>query len=133
MLRSYSLVEFGLRGDLKSSQWGDWLFKDVAYVHSAITVSMVVRSLLLKREPPEMSSSHLRKAISQLNMNLSDESTCLSDINIAVIIVLCMASCIGQDHASTLAHGNGLRELVRLRGGLDSFHGNPQLQVGMTR
>lgn len=132
-LRAFSLADFSLPSDLKSSQWEDWLFMDVAYVHAAITVSTAVRNLLLNREPSKTPSFHLRKAISQLNKNLSDESLSLSDTNIAVIISLSMASCISQDYVSTSAHAAGLREIVRLRGGLDSFHGNPQLQVGMTR
>jgi hypothetical protein len=65
---------------------------DVAYVHAAITVSTAVRNLLLKREHSKTPSFHLRKAISQLNKNLLDESLFLSDTNIAVVISLSMAS-----------------------------------------
>lgn len=133
MLRAFSLADFSLPSDLESSQWQEWLFRDVAYVHAAITVSTVVRDLLLKRQPSKIPAFHLRKAISQLNKNLSDKSLSLSDANIAVIISLGMASCVSQDYVSTSAHAAGLREIVRLRGGLDSFRSNPQLQVGMTR
>ncbi|RDW91749.1 hypothetical protein BP5796_01143 [Coleophoma crateriformis] len=131
-LRAFSLADFSLLSNLKSTQWQDWLFTDVAYVHAAITVSTVARDLLLKREP-KLPSFHLRRAISQLNKNLFHKSVCLSDATIAVIISLSMASWISQDYASTSSHVAGLSEIVRLRGGLDSFHSNPQLQVGMTR
>ncbi|RDW79356.1 hypothetical protein BP6252_03994 [Coleophoma cylindrospora] len=132
-LRAFSLADFSLPSNLKSSQWRDWLFTDVAYVHAAITVSAVVRDLLLKRESSKIPSFHLRKAISQLNKNLSYKPLSLSDATIAVIISLSMASWISQDYVSTSSHVAGLSEIVRLRGGLDSFHSNPQLQVGMTR
>jgi hypothetical protein len=132
-LRAFSLADLGLPLDLTSTQWQDWLFTDIAYVHAAITISTVVRDFLLKREPSKTTSFHLRKAISQLNKNLSDETLSLSDVNIAVVISLSIVSCISKDYVATTAHATGLREIVRLRGGLDSFVNNPQLQVGMTR
>jgi hypothetical protein len=132
-LKAFSLEDFGFESNLKSSQWRDWLFKDVAYVHAAVTVSTVIQDFLLKREQAKATSVHLRKAISHLNKNLSDDSLSLSDATIAVIISLSIASCISKDYVATTAHAAGLREIVRLRGGLDSFGGNPQLQVGMTR
>jgi hypothetical protein len=132
-LRAFSLADLGLPGDLTSSQWRDWLFIDAAYVHAAITVSTVVRDFLLKRELSKATSFHLKKAISQLNKNLSDKTLSLSDASIAVIITISIASCISKDYVATSAHAAGLREMVRLQGGLDSFLGNPQLHIAMTR
>jgi hypothetical protein len=50
-----------------------------------------------------------------------------------VIITISIASCISKDYVATSAHAAGLREMVRLQGGLDSFLGNPQLHIAMTR
>ncbi|KAE9382213.1 hypothetical protein N431DRAFT_394076 [Stipitochalara longipes BDJ] len=132
-LRAFSLADFGLTSDLRSSQWQYWLFTDAAYVHTAVAISLVIRDFLLKRETSKITSFHLRKAIHQLNKNLSDEKLSVSDVTVAVVMILGLASGISNDLVAISAHATGLREIVRRRGGLDSFFNNPQLQIGMAR
>lgn len=57
----------------------------------------------------------------------------MSDVTVAAVIILGLVSGISNDSAAISAHAAGLREIVRRRGGLDSFVHNPQLQVGMNR
>jgi hypothetical protein len=132
-LRAFSLADFGLPLDIRSSQWRDWLFADAAYIHAAIAVSAAIQDFLLQRKPSKATTFHLRKAISQLNRNLSHKALSLSDTTIGVVISLSIASLIAADDGAVSAHGAGLRRMIRLRGGLDGFRHNPQLQVGISR
>ncbi|RSL53945.1 hypothetical protein CEP53_007598 [Fusarium sp. AF-6] len=133
ILRAFSLAGFGLPCDIRSTQWRDWLLTDPAYVYSMVAVCAAVRDFLLKREKSKNTSLYLRKAISQLNQTLSIQSRALVDPTVATVFALGVMSAIGNDHSGMLAHAAGLKEIIRLRGGLDSFRGNPQLPVVLSR
>jgi hypothetical protein len=93
----------------------------------------VIRDFLLQQETSAITTFHLIRVITQLNKRLSDADLSLTDSTVAVIISLCMASSITNNYKAMAAHSVGLRKIVNLRGGLDSFRRNPTLLIGMAR
>ncbi|KAJ3541911.1 hypothetical protein NM208_g4377 [Fusarium decemcellulare] len=132
-LRAFSLAEFGLPCDIRSTQWRDWLLTDPAYVRSMVAVCAVVRDVLLKRQKSKSTFMYLKRAIAELNHTLSIQSRSLVDSTVATVFALGVASAIANDQTGMLAHAAGLGEIIRLRGGMDSFRGNPQLPVVLSR
>ncbi|KAH8892184.1 hypothetical protein GQ53DRAFT_134586 [Thozetella sp. PMI_491] len=133
VLAMCSLQDFGLKRDLQTSQWHEWLEKDVAYAHSAMALSCVARDCLLGRTPSKTASFHVAKAVAQLNKSLSDPMLALQDSNVAIIINLGAIAAISTDYMTASAHVAGLRLIVRLRGGVDSFKDNPHLISSLCR
>lgn len=131
--RAFSLKELGLPGGLQLSQFHDWLFTDVAFLHASLAVSASVQDFLLQRGPSKTTSLHLRKSAARLNRDLSAGNSALGDGAISTIMALWIASCFSLDQVAMAAHGDGLRNMVRLRGGLDSFRHYPQMVYLMAR
>ena len=131
--RAFSLSEFGIPPDMRSSQWRDWLFSDATYVHSIVAVCSVVQDFLLQRHRSNKTLVHLKKTIANLNGSLSDATRSRRIETLAVIISLSIAAIVSRDHLAMVAYAVGLWEIIRLRGGLEAFRGNPQLPVVLAR
>ncbi|CAH0054446.1 unnamed protein product [Clonostachys solani] len=132
-MSAFSLARFRLPSHFKSSQWSDWLLSDRAYVYFILAVCAVIQEFLLATQRSKHTMLCIRTAISQLNKTLSIHNTSLSNANIANVIALTLAALVANDHLSMSIHGNGLRRMVYLRGGFESFRGNPQILVVLSR
>ncbi|KAH8655511.1 hypothetical protein BX600DRAFT_552864 [Xylariales sp. PMI_506] len=132
-LESFSLREFGFRRDLKSSQWTGWLLSNVAYAQSAMSVAYAFQDLHLGRTPSKGKVYYYARAVAQLNERLSDADLTIDDSTVATIISLAIVSALSEDYAAVAAHAAGLRKIIQLRGGLQSFRDCPHLIVGISR
>ncbi|VUC30978.1 unnamed protein product [Clonostachys rosea] len=132
-MSAFSLARFRLPSHFRSSQWSDWLLSDKAYVYSILAVCAVIQEFLLAAQRSKHTALCIRTAISQLNERLSSHDTSLSNARVANVIALTLAALVSNDHVAMSIHGNGLRHIVQLRGGLESFRGNPQILVVLSR
>ncbi|KDN61243.1 hypothetical protein CSUB01_11900 [Colletotrichum sublineola] len=125
-------VEWCLRFDDSKTSWFYWLLSDAAFLHSILfTVGMLHDSV--GGETSQRTSFHVWRTLNLLNRHISDKSLALADSTIATVVSMCMAYETFGQRASAAAHVRGLRRIVELRGGVESFRHNLQLQVKICR
>lgn len=78
---------------------------------------------------PELVVFHQRKAMNQLNRNLSNKNLQTGDTTIAAIIGLSLASFFSVDFATSPVHIEGLRDIVHCRRGIKIFINSRHLLV----
>ncbi|KAH8664709.1 hypothetical protein BX600DRAFT_464892 [Xylariales sp. PMI_506] len=131
--RAFSVQNFGVTTKLHSSQWWDWLLSDVAYLHAILAAVSAVQDGLMRRKTSKLTHLHLSKAVGELQENINTGSSSITDVTVAGIISLYITSFVSLDKAAMVVHGKGLAEIVRLRGGLESFRFDSQFMFLMTR
>lgn len=121
--------------DITRCQWFHWLFQDAGYLQCAIFTASATQDFVCKQSITPGTYSHLRKTIALLNDNLSsnDSAVSIRDSTLSTVIMLAMFSCMMNDHNGAKAHVAGLREMVRLRGGLEAFRDNSKLYIKLGR
>jgi Fungal specific transcription factor domain len=87
----------------------------------------------MKLGPSNLTRLHLSKAVGRLKKNITTAGSTIKDATVASIVSLCVASFVSFDSAAMAVHGNGLREIIRLRGGLNSFRFDPQFMFTIMR
>lgn len=126
----------GVAMDPKHAYWFQWLAQDAAYLQCALFSTSVAEDFSKNRPVSSASFTHLSKAISLLNRALSQKDgsvDSLSDSTITIVFMLATFASMMGDHASAVAHAHGLRQMVRLRGGLDSLRSNAKLCIQLGR
>jgi hypothetical protein len=102
------------------------------FIYAALTSSALAPTA--ERTPMDV-LIYKTEAIKHIHQLLKDPQTRVDDNNIAaVFMLLCIeeSQAAGQEQGSELekkAHLNGLRMMIRQRGGLDSLRSNPFLQT----
>ncbi|KAK1979064.1 hypothetical protein LZ30DRAFT_751698 [Colletotrichum cereale] len=125
-------VEWCLRFDDSKTPWFYWLLSDAAFLHSILfTVCLLHDSVGGKTS--NRTSFHVWKTLNLLNRNISDKNLALADSTIATVVSMCMVSEVFGHRDSAAAHVSGMRRIVELRGGIESFRHNLQLQVKICR
>lgn len=120
-----SCVDF----DVSRSIWSRWLEIDTAYLHSVLLGTSVINDFFMNRPPARATYFHLRKTIANLNEHLSDSAVYLWDSTVAVVVILAMLADVFGDYGAVRAHIAGLQQIIRLRGGLESFRENTKLHI----
>ncbi|KLO88852.1 uncharacterized protein LW93_12267 [Fusarium fujikuroi] len=127
--------------------WFRWLLEDPAYLHcicfmvSAFQDLINMQSLLGRGKYEtgwggEFSAStrnRLRHTIKLLQERLQDPAKQVEDATTATIISLAMMADAMEDAQAFEAHSNGLRRIVKMRGGLQGYTHNRQLQIKLCR
>jgi hypothetical protein len=72
-------------------------------------------------------------ALALLRNRLADSEARTTDATIASVISLCLMSDRFGDVESTRKHMQGLFDMIQLRGGIQGFQNDPQLQVKICR
>ncbi|KAK2058440.1 hypothetical protein LY76DRAFT_57704 [Colletotrichum caudatum] len=125
-------VEWCLRFDDSKTPWFYWLLSDAAFLHSILfTVCLLHDSV--GGETSKRTSFHVWRTLNLLNRNISDKSLALADSTIATVVSMCMVSEVFGHRDSAAAHVRGMRRIVELRGGIESFRHNLQLHVKICR
>lgn len=120
--------------DLTHSQWFHWLLENATYLQSALLHVWAVHDMALQRPFGRQTYHHLRKTIGLLNEHLSrGGAATVNDAIVAVVMTLTMVADMLGDQTAVRAHLDGLRRMVRLRGGLDDFRGNTKLHIKLGR
>ncbi|KAH7322685.1 hypothetical protein B0I35DRAFT_185908 [Stachybotrys elegans] len=127
--------------------WFRWLLEDPAYLNSALFNVSIFHDIIarrsLKPSQVEIANVHqlfsprswryLRRTIKLLQERIEDKSTQAKDSTAAVVVSLAMtAELVGDDKAFNI-HVEGLKNMVRMRGGLDTFPINSKMQIKICR
>ena len=78
-------------------------------------------------------SPHLVKTIRLLRDRLADEQVGVSNATVMIVILLVLHAHIMGDFDAVRHHTEGLRKMVRLRGGLGAFMSNSKLVIDLIR
>ncbi|KAI3061625.1 hypothetical protein CBS147353_9872 [Aspergillus niger] len=109
----------------------DMLSLDAAYLNAMVITTQSYFGIY--KGPDAAQSPHLGKAIRLLRNRLEDEQVRVSNATVMVVIILILHAHIVSDYAAVQHHTQGLRKMVRLRGGLGAFTSNNKLVIDLIR
>lgn len=140
----HSIYPIELCFDIHQSDesWYNWLHLHPAYLNSGLFMISILRDMLTST-PGESedvakvlstrSWNYLRRTIALLQDSIDNEAQQLADPTAAVVVSLAMTADLVGDDEAFRTHFEGLRKIIRLRGGLDSFRSNCKMQVKICR
>lgn len=118
--------------DAADAYWFHWTQVDLAYLHSILFTTSFFYDTLMGQNS-ESTKYHSYRALRELNKQLADPETALSDSTTTVVMAMALiAACFG-DLESARIHFAGLRRIIDLRGGIASYRGRPLLQAKLYR
>ncbi|KAK6215244.1 hypothetical protein QIS74_08263 [Colletotrichum tabaci] len=120
------------RSDSSNTYWFDWTQLDLAYLHSILfTTSFFYDNV--QGHTSERTRYHSYRTIHELNKQLAHAKTAVTESTTTVVMaVALMAGCFG-DTDSAHMHMMGLKRIVELHGGIQSYSGLPLLQAKLGR
>ncbi|KAF5020645.1 hypothetical protein F66182_7322 [Fusarium sp. NRRL 66182] len=139
-------IEWCFGVDRERVCWFRWLLQDPAYLHSVLFMVSAYQDLVRTRavsgrgqdagwndDFSPSTRNRLRYTIKLLQEKLHDREKQLEDVTAAVIMSLAMMADAMEDKQAFEAHSNGLRRIVRMKGGLQAYNDNRQLQIKLCR
>ncbi|KAH6708293.1 hypothetical protein EV126DRAFT_408595 [Verticillium dahliae] len=118
--------------DSTNAYWFHWTQLDLAYLHSILyTTSFFYDNL--KGEQSKRTEFHSYRTIQELNKQLADPTTALTDSTTTVVMGMALMAEGFGDVESAHLHITGLKQIVALRGGMKSFANRPQLESKLRR
>lgn len=118
--------------DAADAYWFHWTQVDLAYLHSVLFTTSFFYDTLAGQKS-ESTKYHSYRTIQELNKQLADPETALSDSTTTVIMVMALISACFGDLDSAQIHVAGLKRIVDLRGGMMSYKSRPLLQAKLYR
>ncbi|GKU02784.1 hypothetical protein FLAG1_10206 [Fusarium langsethiae] len=137
-------AEWCIDSDYKKTCWFHWLLEDPAYLHCVCFMVSAYQDLIAAQgrgkhnegwggEFSPSTRNRLRHTIKLLQDRLQDPRKQMDDTTTATIISLATMADAMEDPQAFEAHSNGLRRIVKLRGGLQGYKHNRQLQIKLCR
>ncbi|CEI67499.1 hypothetical protein FVEN_g5602 [Fusarium venenatum] len=137
-------AEWCVDSDYQKSSWFHWLLEDPAYLHCVCFMVSAYKDLITARgrgkhnegwggEFSPSTRNRLRHTIKLLQDRLEDPKKQMDDTTTATIISLATMADAMEDAQAFEAHSNGLRRIVGMRGGLQAYTHNRQLQIKLCR
>ncbi|KAM0233636.1 hypothetical protein ACHAPO_006924 [Fusarium lateritium] len=137
-------AEWCIDSDFQKSCWFHWLLEDPAYLHCVCFMVSAYKDLITARgqgnhnegwggDFSPSTRNRLRHTIKLLQDRLEDPKKQMDDTTTATIISLATMADAMEDAQAFEAHSNGLRRIVGLRGGLQAYTHNRQLQIKLCR
>ncbi|KAH6884820.1 hypothetical protein B0T10DRAFT_96952 [Thelonectria olida] len=138
-------VEWCFQADPAKVCWFRWLLEDAGYLNAVFFIVSAFQDLLTmeaKARAPGIpwsqgfsprTRTYLRQTIQKLQENLDDSERQLRDTTASTVISLALVADAAGDTRAFEAHMGGLKQMVKMRGGLRGFHNNKQLQVKLCR
>lgn len=126
-------IEWCVRFDASKTPWFHWLLVDPAYLHSVLFTVAMLHDWLLGSKRGKKTNYHICKSLNYLNENIASKEMAIADSTVATIVTMSMVAEMFGDHAASAAHIAGLRQIVKLRGGIESFRHNLQLFAKICR
>lgn len=118
--------------DAADAYWFHWTQVDLAYLHSVLFTTSFFYDTLTGQKS-ESTKYHSYRAIRELNKQLADSETALSDTTTTVVMAMALiAACFG-DLESAHIHVAGLKRIIDLRGGITAYRSRPLLQAKLYR
>jgi hypothetical protein len=138
-------VEWCFQTDPTKVCWFRWLLEDTGYLNAVCFIVSAFQDLLDMKETARVpgipwaqgfsprTRMYLRQTIRTLQENLDDSERQLRDTTASTVISLALVADAAGDTEAFEAHMGGLKQMVKMRGGLGGFHSNKQLQVKLCR
>lgn len=118
--------------DAADAYWFHWTQVDLAYLHSVLFTTSFFYDTLAGHKS-ESTKYHSYRTIRELNKQLADSDTALSDTTTTVVMAMTLiAACFG-DLESAHIHLAGLKRIIDLRGGIAAYRSRPLLQAKLYR
>ncbi|EQB55014.1 hypothetical protein CGLO_05087 [Colletotrichum gloeosporioides Cg-14] len=118
--------------DISNTYWFHWTQLDLAYLHAVLYATSFFFDSLAGQKS-ERTKYHLYRTVSELNRQLSNPKTALTDSTTTVVMFMVfIAECFGDIECAHM-HMMGLRNIIDLRGGLSSYDEKPLLQEKLRR
>ncbi|WQF87748.1 Putative fungal transcription factor [Colletotrichum destructivum] len=128
----YPIARYSRSDSSSNTYWFDWTQLDLAYLHSILfTTSFFYDNV--QGQTSERTRYHSYRTIHELNKQLAHAKTAVTESTTTVVMAIAlMAGCFG-DTASAHMHMMGLKRIVELRGGIESYSSYPLLQAKLSR
>ncbi|KAK7426260.1 hypothetical protein QQZ08_007290 [Neonectria magnoliae] len=138
-------VEWCFQYDRTKVCWFRWLLEDNTYLQSVLFMVSAFQDLVTMQIAAggshtcwsgnfsPQTQTRLRHTIRLLQEKIQDRERQLEDTTMSVVTMLAMLADATSDAAAFKAHVTGLKEMVRMRGGLAAFNHNRQLQIKLCR
>ncbi|KAF6816553.1 hypothetical protein CSOJ01_02935 [Colletotrichum sojae] len=126
-------AEWCMQHDMSSSPWFLWLLTDKAYLHLTLATVSTIQETARGEAMSKRAKYHTWKSLKLLNQNIAEEGQDLTESTIATIVAATLLAEMFGDHKAAAAHVGALRKIVELRGGVEAFSHNLQLQVKLWR
>ncbi|KAL7904119.1 hypothetical protein GGI35DRAFT_464152 [Trichoderma velutinum] len=122
-----------------------WLFEEESYLQSILFSVSAFQDILSFKSTRRLNSPsvaiefspetryYLGNTINLLNKQIQDCHLQLHDSTVAVVISLAMIADAIGDNTVCKTHIEGLKQMIRARGGLDSFRSNGHVQMKICR
>jgi len=119
--------------DERPSDYSHWFFQDVAFLHSVLLAICAIHDNVRDQPLARVTRFHLQRTLHLLNRKLAEQDGCRTDSTVYIFITLALMAGLFGDHAAAEKHMTGLRQIVRLRGGLEQLRRTPKLHFTIGR
>jgi hypothetical protein len=127
-------IELCVGIDMRKTIWFDFMYIDAVCLHSTIWATQSYLDLMSHTVPSKRSLIHQSKTLNLLQSRLTqDGQESISDRTIAVVVVLVLNTALAGDLKSAVKHMTGLALMVSMRGELEAFKNNMQLENKICR
>ncbi|KAK0740325.1 hypothetical protein B0T18DRAFT_207136 [Schizothecium vesticola] len=119
--------------DFDQSQWVEYLVTDAIFLYSTLFTTKAFFDYLRQGAFGPDTMKYLGVSLALLRDKLADSDAQPSNGTIASVVSLALMADKLGDVDSAEKHVRGLSQMVNLRGGIESFQSNPQLQLKICR
>ncbi|KAH8892276.1 hypothetical protein GQ53DRAFT_686240 [Thozetella sp. PMI_491] len=121
--------------DYGTTEWPifEYLASDKAFVHSLLFVSYAYFDMRRRQPPGASAAAEMGKTMVALQSNIGSRGLATADTTIFAVLALLMCADIFEDSTAAEKHLAGLRQMLSLRGGLQSLRDNVTLQIKCCR
>jgi len=119
--------------DFDQSQWVEYLVTDAIFLYSTLFTTKAFFDHLRQGAFGPETMKYLGVSLALLRDKLADSDAQPSNGTIASVVSLALMADKFGDVDSAEKHVRGLYQMVNLRGGIESFQTNPQLQLKICR
>ncbi|KAH8660013.1 hypothetical protein BX600DRAFT_53059 [Xylariales sp. PMI_506] len=109
------------------------LSSEVLCFHTTLLLTAAADDLVARRPLSATAYRHLRRALPILNERLADPHAFDYDFVFYAISILASVALVFGEYAAAAAHAAGMRQIIRLRGGIRALDYNPLAQMSLDR
>jgi hypothetical protein len=127
-------IEMCMDTDLRNTVWFEYMCIDATCLHSTLWATQSFFDLMSCPYPSKRSMLHESKTLALLQHRLArDDDESISDITIAVVVILVLNTALAGEIKTAVKHMTGLARMVSMRGGLSAMKNNVQLETKICR
>lgn len=127
-----NVIEFPLEKDAGPF---DWICHDAPFLYAVLFTGSLMNDYLGlgRQQPGSETYKYLRKSIACLNEKLNDPEAHSQDLTMQTVMNLAMFTAVMGDWDAAWTHGNGLHQIILLKGGTEFLEARPRLHFKIDR